>query len=924
MDAGRYGEAISLLDQYLSQRPAEADAYRMRGVCYEGRGQWDLAVVDFRKALTLEPGNQQVEDLLGRAERTLRGRISQKIDGYKRDLARNPNAQGPYLLIAQAYRTLQDWGEAEQWYEGYFKRTDGNPDEALQYCEVLAKLNHLQKGELFLQQELEKHPQEARLESRHGYFLLWLGKYAAARTAFEKARGLDASLLEAQDGLDQVSAAERTARTSTSALRSTPPVETPIERSTRALRSNPRNDEARFSLVQQLTWVNRFEEALHNLDTLALDRADSLRIQDARFLVMARRDSLYRSDISDYLEALKDDGKNTELLRRVADRYAELGEYQSALDYLERILAGVPDSSDLDVRYQYARYAAWGRYFSRALPQVTILLRFAPGNLDYQLLRGQISIWSLQDVDTGVPYLNNVVRLSPTNIPALTALSSGLAIQRNFTAARDYLQRAKRIDPNSSDVIAAQRFYDEAVRAEAEKSNYAILEAARASTSAGDCARAARKYEEYMTKVPEPGKIVLLEYADVQSCAKNQDKAIQICDQILQEGYDFDVALARAKYILWSGDSLRAEQEFRKLTDERPENFPASLYLGESYQRLGRNNDARLVYQHLLDRPLKDEERTEVVSRMKYLPLTGLSAAFTTFPTRLAFSPPVSYYTDNQEFSLASVGGRVELGVASMLSLGGSYGRVLLQSPSSTRYFNNYKGQLYIKLSDRLSVSGGFGTLQSGGRDKRTIGDATVVYERPGTVHIEGYFEANDAAMLLYSPYLIELPYDARLYKVLGSYATPSGWELSGSYKTLAISDGNKGSELQTRLGHRLFNDLSAGYEYMYSDFIHQAAWIPFTDHARQLYYTPQNIESHAAWFEWQPQNDQDVVFTLRGRIGYLPTYRTALRDISGELNYRATTQLLLNGKFSLGNTYRSDGGYNYASLTFSIYWSVL
>jgi hypothetical protein len=159
---------------------------------------------------------------------------------------------------------------------------------------------------------------------------------------------------------------------------------------------------------------------------------------------------------------------------------------------------------------------------------------------------------------------------------------------------------------------------------------------------------------------------------------------------------------------------------------------------------------------------------------------------------------------------------------------------------------------------------------------------------------------------------------------VTGACTTPAGWQLGGSYKAVAVSDGNRGSEFQLRIGHLFFDEVTAGYEYMYSDYLHQAPWVPFTDHAKQLYYSPQNLESHAAWVEWQAQKDEEVAFSLSGRVGWLPAYQAALREVAGDLNYRPTTQLLLSGKFSVGNTFRSDGGYNYVSLVISTYWSVL
>jgi tetratricopeptide (TPR) repeat protein len=925
MDAGRYGEAIALLDKYLASNPNEADAFRMRGLCYQGRGQLEPAVADFRKALSLDRNNQQLQNLLSTTEKSLRDRVNQKIEGYKREIARNPGDPAAYLKIAQEYRAVDAWSDADQWYEEYFKRTDGSPEEVLQYCEVLAKMNLLQKGESLLESSTKKFPRSAQLNSRHGYFLLWLGKFQSAEKEFERALSLSPSLSEAQEGLEQVHAAQRAPHPSAAGgQRPQPAVESPIDNWLRMVRQNPSDDEARFSLVQELLKANRFDEALRNLDTLAFRNRDTLRIRDARMAVSMRRESVYRARIDECLVALKDDPANKGLLLQVAGLYAELGEYQSALDYVERVLKGMPSTEGADVRFRYAQYAAWGRYFKRALAQLEPLLLASPGNLDYQLLRGQIAVWSLQDIDVGVRDLSNVVRLSPKNVPALVALSSALALQGDFTASRDYLDRARKIDPYSGDVKTGQQFYDDALRTETERANYAILDSARVLTASGECLKAIRKYEEYMAKVPDPGKTVLLAYADVQSCAKNQAKAIEVCDRVLAQGYDFDVALTRAKYILWSGDSLRALKEFKQLRAERPSDFQANLYLGESYQRLNEFNEARDIYQHLLDATANDDERAQVVSRMQYLPLTGLSAAFSASPTRLAVSPPVSYYSDNQEFSLAKAAAHVEVGVASALSIGGNYGRTLLMSPLSNRYFTEAEGQLFLRFSGRLSASGNFGVLQSEGRKKKYIGDASVVYERPGILRIAATFQANDAALMLYSPYLIELPYDARLYRVTGSYNAPSGWALRGAYRILAVSDGNRGSEFQLRLGHVVYDGVTGGYEYAYSDFSRQAPWIPFSNHAEQLYYTPQNLESHSLWVEWQAEKDQDLSLNFGAKIGYIPSYDEGLRQVTGDLTYRAASPLLLTGSFSIGNTYRTDGRYNYVSVAFSLYWSVL
>ena len=53
MQAGRYGEAINMLNGLITLYPETADAYIMRGECYEKRSQYKLAVENLIKANNL-------------------------------------------------------------------------------------------------------------------------------------------------------------------------------------------------------------------------------------------------------------------------------------------------------------------------------------------------------------------------------------------------------------------------------------------------------------------------------------------------------------------------------------------------------------------------------------------------------------------------------------------------------------------------------------------------------------------------------------------------------------------------------------------------------------------------------------------------------------------------------------------------------
>jgi tetratricopeptide (TPR) repeat protein len=927
MSAGRFGEAITLLDRYLQQKPGDADGYRLRARCYQSRSRLESAVDDLRKAVGLDPGNGELKAELDRVTASLRTKVESQIDGYKRELARNPNAVDPYLQIGKAYRSINDLRSAEQWYDEYLRRTDASPLEVLHFCEILAGANHLQKGETVLQQYVQKYPQNAELQSRLGYFLLWQGKYGPSQRAFQKAIALSPSLDEARQGLNDVRAKEMaSARPEpfTGEGRGGTLSDAPVERFVRSLQRDPRDEESRFALVQALVNVNRFDEALQQLDTLSLFLADSVRISDTRAALFVTRDRVYREKIRENMEILPGRQDSMAVILRIAHYYGEMGEYREALTYLDRYLNGLPDSTAPDVRFLYAQYAAWGKQFDDAMKMLNMLLKISPGNADYQLLYGQITVWAVRDLDQGIRYLNNVIRRSPSNVQAQLTMSSALALQTRFPEAKVFLDRVRTSDPQNRQLPAAQAFWDDAVRAEAGRADFALLETARQLTGTGDCPGAIRKYEEYIGRVQNPGRIVLLEYADAQSCAKHFARAIQIYNQLLDREYDFDVALLRAKNTLWSGDSLGALTAFTKLRAERPDDFSVNLFLGETYQALGRTEEAGKMYRALLDKGVSGDDREMVLAQMAYLPRTGFSGTLASFPTRLAISPLLGHYSDNQDFSLGTLGGQLEVGVARPVTIGFQYARLFVRSALSNRIFNSAKGELFIRLSERLMASGSLGGLSTPGKPQRVIGDASIVYDNPGVVRIGGYAEGSDATILLYTPYLMDLRYEARVYRITGMYNAPSNWRVQGYYKVLSVSDGNTGLELQVRLGHKFFDELSVGYEYLYTDWREQPSFVPFTNHNRQLYYAPQGLESHFVWAEWQPQGDKTVAATFAAKIGYLPAYSSSVREIVVDVQHHLTPVIGISGILSIGNTYRYDGSYSYVSVGASLYWTVM
>ncbi len=306
MKAGRYGEAIDLLNRYVSAHPQEAEGYNLRGLCYEKRNQYEIAVYDFRSARKLKSNNNEINQNLARSTDAWYKLLYNKIEGHKREIAINSKRPINYLEIGKSYKNLGEWLTAEEWYDKYLALENASPDEIIRYTEILAKNNHIQKGEPILKKYTEQYPTDQRLWSRFGYFELWLGKNKIAIDAFEKALAIKPYFKEAMDGLDQakgngyIYTVNDTSYRYGKGLRGGKPG-FPIDRYYRILKNNPENNETRFALIDELVKYKRIEEAYSQLLILQQSKeiANQERFKSKYDSVDKTRDSVYKDYIND-------------------------------------------------------------------------------------------------------------------------------------------------------------------------------------------------------------------------------------------------------------------------------------------------------------------------------------------------------------------------------------------------------------------------------------------------------------------------------------------------------------------------------------------------------------------------------------------------------------------------------------------------
>ena len=936
MEAGKYTEAIDLLNNYVAAEPRRAEGYALRAECYDNTSQYYKAVLDWEKATKLDPTNQVLQSNLAKSRAILRNNLQEKIKGHERELAIDPSASENYLAIGKAYKQMEDYQKAEEYYDKYLSKIhETSPDEILRYAEILAKNNHIKKGEKILKEYADKYPDDWRLQSRYGYFLMWNGKYRSAKKRFGEALQIKPYFKEAQDGWDVVSRkAYVTQRNPIPRVK-----EYPIDRDYRLLKKDPSNDAIRLRLAKELKKADRIEEAYNQYQILTFFKPENQEYENLLNDFYEYRDSVYHSRINALQGKVTKNPQDKKTVIKLAEYYGLLEEYENEVAVFQNYLRVVPNEKDPNLLFNYAKALAWDRDFDQSFKLLDNLIEQHPKNLDYKLFRAQLSVWEERDLELAEKYVDEVLSVRPNNVDAMITKASLLGMKKDFDSAQSYVDRITAIDPMNFDVITLQSKLDfQKLRAE-EDARFQILEKGRQLVKKGQCESALPYYEEYLSKA-RPNKLIKKEYGDVQFCAEKYDEALATYNSILANGYMYEAELQRGKLYYTIGDSIRAVNTFRKLVSKEPYEFQPRLYLGDSYMKVEEYDSALAVYDTLLTWELDSTETAMVKQRIDWIPPTGFAGMFNAFPYALGIAPAVQYYSDNLSFQFIKVGGRLDVGLFKYLMLGVSfyqhYTRATADNLDATtltvidsmslygftgsRNFTSFKGHAFIPFSKEFIVSGAYGIVNTSDYDKQHETEVVIKYDNQKSFGITGSFFNTDAQLILFSPYLIDyhdsngVRLRASLYRLQGYYTHNDRLLLSGYYDYIDISDDNEGNNFQVRVGSKFSKDFSAGYEYFFQNYKYRDVLI---------YYSPRNYDSHCLWGEYQLEDNADAKLFLGGKLGYAPSVNQFVLEAHFNANYMITQKFNVVGNISFGQSSQYGTAYRYFSVSLQAYWSL-
>jgi tetratricopeptide (TPR) repeat protein len=671
----------------------------------------------------------------------------------------------------------------------------------------------------------------------------------------------------------------------------------------------------------------RIEEAYQQLQRLAVRHQGEEKFDELWMYVTNYRDETYRNKVEEFRAKLEENPQDVESVKKLAQYHEYLQEYDQALQVLDNYFALVPDEKDPELRFQYARINAWARYFDSAMQIMDNLLVDYPDNLDYQLFRAQLAIWNKEDIELAREYLDNVLAAEPENVDALIAMGSLRLIDNDFEGAQSYADQARELDPNNGEVIKLEQNIEFQKLRYEEEQLFKILNEGRELVIEGDYEGAIPYYQDYLAQA-EPNNLILKEYGDVLFGAGRLQEAKDVYDQAASSGYYYEASLQRAKVAYALDDTTSAIKMFKELVKKEPYEFEPRLYLGDSYAKAKQYENARNQYDTLLTWNDLDSTEIEMIELRKgYLPVTGLAAIFETFPNYIGLAPQGSFYSDNLSFRFWRLGARMELGFTYWLTFGVSYYKTQMNANAASldedvlsniiftgdKTFTSFKGHLYFRFIDNVTIGTSFGQVNVDGFETRDESEAFINFEKKDTVALNFQYTNTDAALILYSPYLIDNRLFTTYYRIGGYLNHKTGFHFSGYFSYLTVTDGNEGNDLQLRIGRRFLPEVIAGYEYFYSNYKYDA----------DLYYSPNNFESHSLFIDSWLEKKKNLEVKLGGKIGFVPSSDFLL--LAGYLNvaYKVSERLNFEGRLNLGSTSRDNASYKYIQGQLSAYWTI-
>ena len=202
-EEGQYEKAIAEWEKALTMSPEDAEVHNNLGVALAGVGKFDEAIAHYQKALVTRPDSADVHNNIGRAL-TAEGKFEEAIGHYQKALVTAPTSGEIHNNLGFALLRKGDLDEAIGHLQMALVDEPAFGEAHYNLGVALVQKGRLDEAITHYQKALATDPDSPEIHNNLGFALLRKGNFDAATDHFQKAVAANPDFAEAQYNLGNV------------------------------------------------------------------------------------------------------------------------------------------------------------------------------------------------------------------------------------------------------------------------------------------------------------------------------------------------------------------------------------------------------------------------------------------------------------------------------------------------------------------------------------------------------------------------------------------------------------------------------------------------------------------------------------------------------------------------------------------------
>jgi tetratricopeptide (TPR) repeat protein len=487
--ARRSGDTARVEASYqerLARNPSDIAALKALAEASATPARCSESVEFSRKGLELAPTDASLELRMARSL-VLCQQYAEAIAHYQRVLAADPTAEGALSELGSTLLRARRNAEAIEVFRKVLQTNPQHSDANLGLALALAASRNYEEALQRYDEVLKMSPDNYDALQGKGYVLFWTGQYAQARAIFQSLAAKRPSDTQNTDALNSISRAEEDAKWLALQPPSGAPPQDLLTYYEKRLAAYPDDLQALKGRAYAQTQLNDFPAAIQSYQRV-LEKYPDDHTSKMELARLSGREGQYDVSIKYYREVLKDSPDDSEALEGLARVYVWSKQDREALPIYQGLLARDPANNDyrlelariqLRLQDEAGAHEAFNSVLSSdpqnreahlglarldlsrgdrpsALKHYEEVLKQNP--IDSTALLGKAQLAYYQgDMPLAYAMTSQVVVAQPDNFDAVLLLANIEHARRNRRNSLDLLDRAAKLSPGNTEVLALQQ-----------------------------------------------------------------------------------------------------------------------------------------------------------------------------------------------------------------------------------------------------------------------------------------------------------------------------------------------------------------------------------------------------------------------------------------------------------------------------------